>query len=270
MRIRHPQHPGVDRPSLTLSPTPAPPGTPPECPMPTPCIAQGLPRGCYSDAIAHQGSTRLEDMPKKGTIRSWNEQKAFGFIQPSEGGKGVFVHISGMANRNRQPKLGQKVSYSISTDKQGRPCAAQVLLPGDRLPRDRAKAGLAGSVIIASLFLSAVAFLVYTSRLSIIVLWAYLAACLATFVVYAVDKSAAKNNARRTPENTLHMLALAGGWPGALVAQQALRHKSKKQSFRAVFGLTVIVNCGALLWLCTPEGAQLLQMRGSATIEWTE
>lgn len=209
-------------------------------------------------------------MRRKGTIRSWNEQKAFGFIRPIDGGKDIFVHVSGLAGRNRRPKLGQRVSYSVSTDKQGRPCAMQVLLPGDRLPGYRAKSGAAGALVTALIFLAAVAFLTSATTLPDYVLWAYVVVSLVTFLVYASDKSAAKSGTRRTAENTLHGLALVGGWPGALIAQQALRHKSRKRSFRAVFWVTVIVNCGALLWLCTPDGAQLLQMSGSATIEWTD
>jgi len=38
-----------------------------------------------------------------------------------------------------------------------------------------------------------------------------------------MDKSAAQRNAWRTPEGTLHMLSLVGGWPGAMIAQQILR-----------------------------------------------
>ena len=79
-----------------------------------------------------------------------------------------------------------------------------------------------------------------------------------TFVVYAKDKSAAKRGAWQTPESTLHLLALACGWPGALVAQKKLRHKSKKQEFRLVFWLTVIINIGIFIWLHTPTGASTL------------
>lgn len=71
---------------------------------------------------------------------------------------------------------------------------------------------------------------------------------LLTFIIYALDKSAAKNGAWRAEESTLHLLSLAGGWPGALIAQQKLRHKSKKQSFRSVFWVTVLLNCGAFAW----------------------
>jgi len=63
-----------------------------------------------------------------------------------------------------------------------------------------------------------------------------------TFVVYRSDKSAATQREWRTSEQTLHGLAVAGGWPGALIAQRWLRHKSKKASFLAAFAVTVVVN----------------------------
>lgn len=69
------------------------------------------------------------------------------------------------------------------------------------------------------------------------------------FIVYALDKSAARAGARRTPESTLLLLGLAGGWPGALLAQQWLRHKSAKASFRARFRVTVVLNLGAFVYL---------------------
>ena len=82
---------------------------------------------------------------------------------------------------------------------------------------------------------------------------------LTTFMLYAFDKTAAKDGARRTPESTLHWFSVAGGWPGALIAQQVLRHKSKKKSFRTVFWVTVIINCGILGWMYTPGGVESVQ-----------
>lgn len=74
----------------------------------------------------------------------------------------------------------------------------------------------------------------------------HLAASLAAFLVYAFDKSAAINGSRRIRERTLHLLALIGGWPGALIAQKLLRHKSKKRSFQTVFRITVVLHCAML------------------------
>ena len=105
------------------------------------------------------------------------------------------------------------------------------------------------SVSMAAIFLLIVGGAVFMTSLPQLVLVVYVAASLVTFVIYAIDKSAAKKGARRTPENTLHLLALVGGWPGALIAQEKLRHKSQKQSFRRVFWLTVLLNVAVFIWL---------------------
>jgi len=61
-------------------------------------------------------------------------------------------------------------------------------------------------------------------------------------VIYAIDKLAARAGRERVPEAMLLSLGLVGGWPGAVVAQQAWRHKTVKASFRWRFWLTVVVN----------------------------
>jgi uncharacterized membrane protein YsdA (DUF1294 family) len=70
-------------------------------------------------------------------------------------------------------------------------------------------------------------------------------------VLYGRDKSAAKSGGvrRRTPESTLHVIALLGGWPGALLAQRMFRHKTRKEPFRTVFRCTVAANCVLFAWL---------------------
>ena len=50
-----------------------------------------------------------------------------------------------------------------------------------------------------------------------------------------------------TPENHLHLLGLAGGWPGAWFAQHLLRHKTTKAAFRRRYWATVVLHCLALL-----------------------
>jgi uncharacterized membrane protein YsdA (DUF1294 family) len=104
------------------------------------------------------------------------------------------------------------------------------------------------AVALATLFLAAVAALVRWAELPLFVLWIYLASSVVAFVVYAVDKSAAGGARRRVPESTLHLFAWIGGWPGALVAQQVLRHKTRKIAFQIVFWLTVAAHCGAVAW----------------------
>ena len=82
----------------------------------------------------------------------------------------------------------------------------------------------------------------------VIVGW-YVVMSTALFIMYGLDKSAATHGRRRTPEITLHVVSLAGGWPGALLAQSVFRHKTKKQPFRAIFWVTVAVNVIALIML---------------------
>ena len=81
---------------------------------------------------------------------------------------------------------------------------------------------------------------------------AYLAASAACFVMYAFDKSAARAGRWRTSEATLLLMGLACGWPGAALAQQWLRHKSSKPSFRARFWATVLLNVGGFSYLASP------------------
>ena len=74
----------------------------------------------------------------------------------------------------------------------------------------------------------------------------YGAASIAAFAAYGIDKAAARRQAHRISEQTLLILGLVGGWPGALVAQQLFRHKTRKRSFRRAFWGTVGVNVLAL------------------------
>ena len=71
------------------------------------------------------------------------------------------------------------------------------------------------------------------------------------FALYAVDKAAARAGRGRIPESMLLAIGYVGGWPGAILAQQAFRHKTAKRSFRLRFWLSVAVNSSAFLWIAT-------------------
>jgi len=72
-------------------------------------------------------------------------------------------------------------------------------------------------------------------KVPLMILSIYGIVSLLTFLIYAVDKSAAKKGGWRIKESTLHLLSFTGGWLGALVAQKILRHKTRKQPFRFIF-----------------------------------
>ena len=70
----------------------------------------------------------------------------------------------------------------------------------------------------------------------------YLVASLICAGLYWHDKRQALVRGQRIPEKVLHLSELLGGWPGALVAQQVWRHKTRKLSYQVVFWLIVLVH----------------------------
>jgi uncharacterized membrane protein YsdA (DUF1294 family)/cold shock CspA family protein len=188
-------------------------------------------------------------MRSQGKLTSWNDERGFGFISPDDDNRQVFVHINSFSNRGRRPELNQAVSYALSLDNKGRPCAVAVLFLGEK------RSGGIFSYLIAIIFLSALAISVFHfNKLPRLIFGLYLVSSFFTFILYKKDKSAARKGTWRTSENTLHFFSLIGGWPGAFIAQQVLRHKSKKQSFRLVFWVTVLLNLGLLAWMFTRDG----------------
>ncbi len=202
-------------------------------------------------------------MRTKGKIASWNDENGYGFISPMQGGDRVFAHIKAFANRGRRPAVGDVVTFSMSADARGRPCAKGVTIAGVRKTAGPKQSSALSNVVAAG-FLLIVVGAVWVSAIPMPILLLYLVFSTVTFGAYALDKSAAKTGAWRTSESTLHLLALVGGWPGALIAQNRLRHKSRKQPFRAIFLATSVVNCSAFIWLFTPEGAKAWQSVVSA------
>ena len=63
---------------------------------------------------------------------------------------------------------------------------------------------------------------------------------IAAYGAFFLDKRAAQRRQPRIPENALLLLSLAGGSAGAYYAMRRFRHKTSKQSFRALFGLVVV------------------------------
>tara|TARA_R110000782_G_scaffold52329_2_gene112318 strand:- start:1390 stop:1635 length:246 start_codon:yes stop_codon:yes gene_type:complete len=64
--------------------------------------------------------------------------------------------------------------------------------------------------------------------------------------LYRSDKRRAQQSLQRTPENLLHLVELLGGWPGALIAQQIFRHKTRKIAYQTIFWLVVAAH--QLFW----------------------
>ncbi len=85
---------------------------------------------------------------------------------------------------------------------------------------------------------------------SMFILAVYAATSFVSFILYGVDKLAAINSKSRVPEAYLHLFALLGGWPGALMAQSLFKHKRRKVPFQITFWIVSLINAGMLaVWL---------------------
>lgn len=71
----------------------------------------------------------------KGTLKTWNAERGFGFIKPDAGGKDIFAHISEFGRILREPRVGDKVSFQITPSKDGRIMAGNIYIEGlERIP----------------------------------------------------------------------------------------------------------------------------------------
>ncbi|XUY28197.1 DUF1294 domain-containing protein [Agrobacterium sp. rho-8.1] len=104
----------------------------------------------------------------------------------------------------------------------------------------------------------------FTQDMMILVsaLAAYLTFNIIVFLIYGWDKKAARSGEWRMSESVLLWLAFLGGSLGAVLAQQLLRHKTRKQPFRTYLVSVIILQivlCGSLIimphWLESVLGA---------------
>ncbi|WP_227679277.1 DUF1294 domain-containing protein [Psychrobacter sp. Pi2-1] len=209
---------------------------------------------------------------QQGTVKKWQDDKGFGFIE-TEAGDSIFFHVSEF-RAQRRPNVGEQVVFSIGQDDQGRRRAKQVQELGfvqqkmaqknkqirqrnaKRSAQAEFEAGQKKRSFLGLAFYGVLALLSATGKLSWLVVGWYAALGLITYIMYAKDKAAAQSGDWRTPESTLHVLSALGGWVGALLAQTYLRHKSQKPEFRVTYYLTVIVNMAGLLFLLAGGGLE--------------
>jgi len=144
----------------------------------------------------------------EGTLKTWNDERGFGFLEPSQGGDDIFVHVKAFRARVGRPQVGQVMSFEVERGPQGKKRAKNVeLIRSTRTstPRPQESPAQWGTATLFLVLYLAVSVL-WKPPLSIAV--AYAGVSLITFFAYALDKSAARRNAWRTPESTLHVLRL--------------------------------------------------------------
>lgn len=183
-----------------------------------------------------------------GRVTGWDDDRGFGFVMPNGGGDRAFVHINEFQRGSRRPIDGDLVSYRAVRDPKGRLQAREIRHAGQRIQPKRQASPLPRATIgiTALLGLAAATALGF---IPFVLTAAYFVLSTVSYAMYALDKAAAGRDARRTPENSLHLADLLGGWPGALIAQRQFRHKTIKQPFQAVFWITVALNLAGAWWL---------------------
>jgi uncharacterized membrane protein YsdA (DUF1294 family)/cold shock CspA family protein len=187
-------------------------------------------------------------MRYQGRLQDWNDDKGFGFVSPNGGGERAFVHIKAFERGTPRPINGQLISYLPKRDERGR-LAATAIRPaatGKAPAAPKHSARRLPRTALGLIALSVVALAWLTQLLPDWIAATVGGTSLLALVFYAYDKGAAQRGDQRTPESTLHLIALLGGWPGALLAQGLFRHKSSKRSFQQVFWVTVVLNVIAL------------------------
>ncbi|NJM87815.1 MAG: DUF1294 domain-containing protein [Hydrococcus sp. RU_2_2] len=206
-------------------------------------------------------------MMRQGELVVWKDDRGFGFIKPNDGGQEIFLHITELKLTNRRPQVGDMIGYDLTVDKDGKvracnavikntiskPASNSLSSPSDRKAISQSDSkflSLTLEVLSLSLLpaIGVIHFALKTFNPFPLILYTLMS--LLTFVLYADDKSRAKQKRWRIPENTLHFCELTGGWLGAFVAQKILRHKNRKVSYQLVFWIIVGIHLvGWFDWL---------------------
>jgi uncharacterized membrane protein YsdA (DUF1294 family)/cold shock CspA family protein len=184
-----------------------------------------------------------------GRITEWNDARGFGFVVPNGGGERAFLHIKSFDRPSARPYDDALVSYEISVDERRRPQATAVRFASGPADRRRSRHALAWRSVVGMSALLLLVIAAIAGRLPMLLAATYGIASVVAFAMYGVDKSAARNDRWRTPEQSLHFIGLLGGWPGALLAQDVFRHKSRKLAFQVAFWICIIANLAIVGWL---------------------
>ncbi len=169
----------------------------------------------------------------EGRISGWEMERGFGWVE-YEGGS-LFAHISEF-KKGFVPRKGDDVTFLTGADPMGRPCAKSI----------KTMRKNAGPTIKACVKLLPLLILPFMANLKLpFAAWMLPAAMLpmsvAAWMMYRDDKNRAAAGRWRVTETELHGLELFGGWPGAFLAQQKFRHKTRKLSYQAIFWSIVLL-----------------------------
>jgi cold shock CspA family protein len=73
----------------------------------------------------------------KGVLKTWKEDRGFGFISPDDGGKDIFLHISALKGTSRRPVTGDVIYYQSTKDNRGKYKAINAYIEGVEILEDK-------------------------------------------------------------------------------------------------------------------------------------
>jgi cold shock CspA family protein len=94
----------------------------------------------------------------KGVLKTWKEDRGFGFIKPDDDGKDIFIHISSLKGVSRRPITGDVIYYQIAKDNRGKYKAINAQIEGVSIVEDKTMAVV---VAVGLLIIIAIAVLIY-------------------------------------------------------------------------------------------------------------
>ena len=196
---------------------------------------------------------RLQTPMQRGVLVMWNDQKGFGFIRPQGTEDDYFVHISTFKKGlTRRPEIGDDVHFRAGgQDAKKRATYAHIpaIEPSQRASdtpfelNPRQRSWVINVLIITPLVLSGFLLLMAKNPLPFFSYWIL---SLLTMFLYGLDKAHAATHRWRIPEVYFHLLELMGGWPGALIAQNDFRHKTRMSSY--IWILRGIIAIHLMVW----------------------
>lgn len=199
-----------------------------------------------------------------GSIVIWDRQKGYGYVE--SGRERVFLHVRDFVEHHKPPEIGDAIVFTVGVDRKGRPCAKQA-----RHRNDGGRIRSVHLVVLAMLLLApgiACWRLGQDTGLWFPLVW-MLAVSGLTYFLYCHDKQRARAGGWRVPEKILHLFELAGGWPGAFLAQRRIRHKCSKLGYQFLFWLIVATHQFAAVdfllgWRLTRSGVETVLSSSAA------
>ncbi|MCL9780843.1 cold shock and DUF1294 domain-containing protein [Vibrio sp. S4M6] len=193
-------------------------------------------------------------MAVTGIVTEWNENKGYGYISVNNQPIKIFFHISDFSGHSLRPQVSEHVIFSLTKDNSGNLRAVDIKRP----------IVFNFSIALAIWFATMVVGSIYLLNYPIIVIDYLLLISGFTYVLYAFDKSLSSSDNWQVPELVFHVFTLAGGWPGAVLAQSFLRHRPLSLSYLPTFWFTVIANVTLFAWSLSGPGREKL----SEVVSW--